>query len=42
MVGRAISMALVAQQALENEVILKPTTETIALTDDIIPEDMVK
>lgn len=42
MVGRAISMALAAQEALENEVILKPTTETISLTDDIIPEDMDK
>lgn len=42
MLPRAISMALAAQKALENQVILKPTTETITLIDDIIPDDMVK
>jgi ribonuclease P/MRP protein subunit RPP20 len=41
MVIRATSMALAAQQALENQVLLKPTTETIKLTDDIIYDDMV-
>lgn len=39
---RATSMALAAQEALENQVTLKPTTETIALIDDIIPDDMDK
>jgi hypothetical protein len=42
MVIRATSMALAAQEALENQVILKPTTETITLVDDIIPDDMEK
>ncbi|KAL0143866.1 hypothetical protein V8B55DRAFT_1481290 [Mucor lusitanicus] len=42
MVIRATSMALAAQEALENQVTLKPTTETIALIDDIIPDDMDK
>ncbi|KAG2237691.1 hypothetical protein BDF21DRAFT_419184 [Thamnidium elegans] len=42
MVIRATSMALAAQEALENQVVLKPVTETIALTDDIIPDDMDK
>ncbi|CAO3608115.1 unnamed protein product [Mucor hiemalis] len=42
MVNCATSMALAAQQALENQVILKPTTETVTLTDDIIPDDMEK
>ncbi|KAG2205546.1 hypothetical protein INT47_005921 [Mucor saturninus] len=42
MVIRATSMALAAQEALENQIILKPITETITLTDDIIPEDMDK
>lgn len=41
MVTRATAMALAAQEALENQVVLKPTTETITLTDDIIPDDMV-
>ncbi|KAI9341604.1 hypothetical protein BD770DRAFT_330073, partial [Pilaira anomala] len=41
MVIRATAMALAAQEALENQVVLKPTTETITLTDDIIPDDMV-
>jgi hypothetical protein len=41
MVIRATSMALAAQEALQNQVILKPTTETITLVDDIIPDDMV-
>lgn len=41
MVIRATSMALAAQEALENQVILKPTTETITLIDDIISDDMV-
>lgn len=42
MVIRATSMALAVQEALENQIVLKPVTETITLTDDIIPEDMVK
>jgi hypothetical protein len=42
MVLRATSMALTAQDALENQITLKPTTETISLIDDIIPEDMDK
>lgn len=42
MVLRATSMALAAQEALQHQVVLKPTTETITLIDDIIPEDMVK
>lgn len=42
MVLRATSMALAAQDALENQITLKPTTETISLIDDIIPEDMDK
>lgn len=41
MMSRAISMALAVQDVLENQVELKPTTETITLTDDIIPDDMV-
>ncbi|CEG72648.1 hypothetical protein RMATCC62417_08173 [Rhizopus microsporus] len=42
MVTRAISIALRAQETLNNQIELKPTTETIALTDDIIPDDMEK
>ena len=42
MILRTSSMALAAQAALEDQVILKPITETITLVDDIIPEDMVK
>ncbi|PHZ07259.1 uncharacterized protein RHIMIDRAFT_242832 [Rhizopus microsporus ATCC 52813] len=42
MVTRAISIALRAQETLNNQIELKPTTETIALTDDIIPNDMEK
>ncbi|CEP07978.1 hypothetical protein [Parasitella parasitica] len=42
MVIRAISMALAAQIALENQIILRPTTETISLIDDIVPDDMEK
>ncbi|KAI8086842.1 uncharacterized protein B0P05DRAFT_13025 [Gilbertella persicaria] len=42
MVIRASSMALAVQQALENQVLLKPKTETVQLIDDIIPEDMDK
>ncbi|KAI8331088.1 hypothetical protein EDC96DRAFT_415497, partial [Choanephora cucurbitarum] len=42
MILRTSSMALAAQTALEDQVILKPITETITLVDDIIPEDMVK
>ncbi|RCH83748.1 hypothetical protein CU097_006426, partial [Rhizopus azygosporus] len=41
MVTRAISIALRAQETLNNQIELKPTTETIVLTDDIIPDDMV-
>jgi hypothetical protein len=41
MVIRATSMALAAQEALQNQIVLKPTTETITLVDDIIPDDMV-
>lgn len=41
MVTRAISIALRAQETLNNQIELKPTTETVALTDDIIPDDMV-
>ncbi|KAI8368477.1 hypothetical protein BD560DRAFT_435512 [Blakeslea trispora] len=40
MILRASAMALATQTALEDQVILKPTTETITLVDDIIPEDM--
>ncbi|OBZ83085.1 Ribonuclease P protein subunit p20 [Choanephora cucurbitarum] len=40
MILRTSSMALAAQAALEDQVILKPITETITLVDDIIPEDM--
>ncbi|KAI8638986.1 hypothetical protein BD408DRAFT_435529 [Parasitella parasitica] len=40
MVIRATTMALAAQIALENQVTLRPTTETISLVDDIIPDDM--
>ncbi|CAO3663926.1 unnamed protein product [Rhizopus stolonifer] len=39
MVLRATSIALTAQEELNNQISIKPTTETIALTDDIIPED---
>ncbi|CEI99665.1 hypothetical protein G6F70_009007 [Rhizopus microsporus] len=42
MVTRAISIALRAQETLNNQIELKPTTETIVLTDDIIPDDMEK
>ncbi|KAI8981607.1 hypothetical protein BDF20DRAFT_911881 [Mycotypha africana] len=42
MVIRALSMALAAQEALENQIVLKPTTETVYLVDDIIPDDMDK
>ncbi|KAI9481385.1 MAG: hypothetical protein EXX96DRAFT_538583 [Benjaminiella poitrasii] len=41
MILRAMSMALEAQLALQDQITLKPTTETITLIDDIIPEDMV-
>ncbi|KAI7899798.1 uncharacterized protein BX663DRAFT_488801 [Cokeromyces recurvatus] len=40
MIIRAMSMALEAQAVLQNQIILKPTTETITLIDDVIPEDM--
>ena len=39
---RATSMALAVKEALQDQVVLKTTTETIALIDDIIPEDMDK
>ncbi|KAG0744238.1 hypothetical protein G6F57_007631 [Rhizopus arrhizus] len=41
MVLRATSIALKAQEDLNDQISLKPTTETISLIDDIIPEDMV-
>jgi ribonuclease P/MRP protein subunit RPP20 len=42
MVLRAVSIALAIQQQLNNQIDLKPTTETITLIDDVIPEDVVK
>lgn len=39
MVLRATSIALTVQEELNNQISIKPTTETIVLTDDIIPED---
>jgi ribonuclease P/MRP protein subunit RPP20 len=41
MVLRAVSIALAIQQQLNNQIDLKPTTETITLIDDVIPEDVV-
>ncbi|KAF7726523.1 hypothetical protein EC973_008654 [Apophysomyces ossiformis] len=42
MICRAINTALAVQEALSYHVDVKPTTKTVALIDDIIPEDMDK
>ncbi|KAI8997817.1 hypothetical protein BDB01DRAFT_846425 [Pilobolus umbonatus] len=42
MVLRATSFALTAQEELNNQVVLIPTTETVGLIDDVIPDDMEK
>ncbi|KAI8888211.1 hypothetical protein K501DRAFT_27203 [Backusella circina FSU 941] len=40
MVLRAVSIALATQQQFNNQIDIKPTTETITLVDDIIPKDV--
>ncbi|KAI8374299.1 uncharacterized protein BYT42DRAFT_575890 [Radiomyces spectabilis] len=40
MVVRAMGVALAAQEQMNHHVDLKPTTDTIKLIDDVIPEDM--
>ncbi|KAI7857558.1 hypothetical protein BDC45DRAFT_566016 [Circinella umbellata] len=38
---KTIQIAQAIQRTLHHQIDIKPTTETVALVDDIIPEDMV-
>ena len=38
---RTVSLAQSVQSALHDQVELRPTTTTVTLVDDIIPDDMV-
>ena len=39
---KTIQIAQAIQRTLHHQIDVKPTTGTVALVDDIIPEDMVK
>ncbi|KAL0079889.1 hypothetical protein J3Q64DRAFT_1751634 [Phycomyces blakesleeanus] len=40
-IKNCLSVALAVQEAMNHQVDLKPTTESVVLVDDVVPEDMV-